>query len=249
MASENTLASTMTDMMTSLMVIFILLLVNFLREQQGEADKTSTQRQALMEALKTNVILEELEKQGVTVELDKNDPLSLVLIIPQNKREPLFQLNHEEPGGEFKRILAAMGPRLVDLINSPEWYTAINSVVIEGHTDRSAAKDAPFFNMQLSQNRSRRVLEIMLDDTVARGGGTARDRFWSITSASGRADRDCDEAMLADDCRRVQFRIRVKSKEQRELAVAATGDQPASAAMSDGGAQSAGVPHEASAGI
>jgi hypothetical protein len=223
MSGENPLANTMTDLMTSLMVIFILLLVNFLREEQRESDKGLSQREELLVTMEEQVI-GDLRKEGLRVERDPNDPLALILIVPQNRREALFQLNAEEPGSEFKHTLAVMGPRLVDLIVSDKWHSEIDSVTVEGHTDRSAAKAAPFFNLQLSQNRSRRVMEILLEDAEERRGMPWRDRFWLMTSASGRADRDCSPQMAADDCRKVQFRIRVKSKEQRERESAAAAD-------------------------
>src|ERR1700739_381109 len=85
MASESSsaaLASSFTDLMTSLAVIFILLLVATTQHTVMASAARNKRTQHTRES-----ILEELQKQlsetGVQVEKDPKDPLSLLMVVPE----------------------------------------------------------------------------------------------------------------------------------------------------------------------
>src|SRR5690349_14956881 len=72
------LASSLTDLMTSLAVIFILLLVAMLNNARQQAEGTKNQvLDKLEKALKI------FQKQGVQVKTDPKDPLGLLVIVPE----------------------------------------------------------------------------------------------------------------------------------------------------------------------
>src|SRR5271170_3900883 len=73
------LASSLTDLMTSLAVIFILLLVAMLNNQRQQAAET---RNLVVSRLQT--ALEKFKQQGVEVKSDPTDPLVLLVIVPED---------------------------------------------------------------------------------------------------------------------------------------------------------------------
>ena len=228
-SQENALSSSLTDLMTSLMVIFILLLVNFLRiEQEGQKelkDNVAGLQQALNDLV--GKLASEKKLEGVKVEKEPNDPLTLVVIVPDLSTGPgLFEFAKADPSPSLVSFLDAFGPLFIGLVASEQWNGEIRNVTIEGHTDHRQSKETPFFNLELSQDRSRKVLERLLkiakDENI-----DVLDRFWGISSASGRADKECDATAEGPEedqrrCRKVLFKVRVKSyleKQLRDLAV------------------------------
>src|ERR1700691_5583950 len=72
------LATSMTDLMTSLMVIFVLLLVATLNNASAEGENT---RNLILDSLKVD--LQDFARQGVRVEKDPADPLGLLVLVPE----------------------------------------------------------------------------------------------------------------------------------------------------------------------
>ena len=69
------LASSLTDLMTSLAVIFILLLVAMLNNALQQTKGTKSQVLS-----KLDVSLKDFQKQGVEVQTDPKDPLGLLVV-------------------------------------------------------------------------------------------------------------------------------------------------------------------------
>jgi len=81
MAASNedaALASSFTDLMTSLAVIFILLLVAMMNNTYQEAENTKSQILSRLEKA-----LRIFQKQGVKVTRDPKDPLVLLVYVPE----------------------------------------------------------------------------------------------------------------------------------------------------------------------
>jgi outer membrane protein OmpA-like peptidoglycan-associated protein len=237
------LASSLTDLMTSLAIIFILLLVVSLNNAQQGIDETreqlraaeknvdDTQRALAAAQQKTettrNQILDALEKalasfakQGVKVEPDPKDPLGLLVLVPEGLLNFEFDKSVIPYGG--KDFLKAFIPRLAATACSDQFKDEINSIVVEGHTDPSG-KDA--WNLFLSQDRSMAVVRESLNVLEgSRGDGkelpNLRTCFLTFLSASGRGSAEpIRDQELVDypRSRRVVFKIRVRSLEQRQL--------------------------------
>lgn len=219
--ADNSLSSSLTDLMTSLMVIFILLLVNFLRVEQGK-EKAVKNNVADLQSEIRKIIGELKDKavEGVEVKVDENDPLTLVVIVPENAGDgELFKKNSSEPASALMSFLGAFSQPFIRLVASENWSMVIRSVIIEGHTDREPFKNDPYGNLELSQNRSKAVLQSMLE-TAAKN--SLQEAFWALASASGRADQECRVSKTSSDleqrkCRKVQFKIRVKSAMESTL--------------------------------
>ena len=70
------IANSFTDLMTSLAVIFILLLCTFMNNAFEESQNTRS-----MILSKLQLQLKEYVAQGVRVESDPNDPLALLILV------------------------------------------------------------------------------------------------------------------------------------------------------------------------
>jgi len=73
------LASSLTDLMTSLAVIFILLLVAMLNNQRQQAAGTKS-----LVLSRLQLALEKFREQGVIVKSDPKDPLVLLVVVPED---------------------------------------------------------------------------------------------------------------------------------------------------------------------
>ena len=231
------LHSSLTDLMTSLAVIFILLLVashnnkqkqlNVRQEQLDDTrsrfeaaqhelhqaqQHTHTTRQNILVALQQT--LDVFAAQGVRAEADPRDPLGLLVLVPEGLLE--FAVNRDTipPGGIA--FLRRFTPKLASTICSETFHGELSTIVIEGHTD-SSGSDA--INLPLSQARSLAVVQESL--TVLNSEPALRTCFLTFLAASGRGSSEpfLDASGKEDRARsrRVVFKIRVRSLEQRQM--------------------------------
>jgi outer membrane protein OmpA-like peptidoglycan-associated protein len=208
--SGSSLASSLTDLMTSLMVIFVLLLVATLNNASAEGENT---RNLILDRLKLD--LQDFARQGVRVEKDPADPLGLLVLVPEGLLN--FAVDRTDIPAGGVQFLSDFAPRLAKTSCSESYKKEISSIVVEGHTDSSGTDE---HNLLLSQQRSLVVVQRTLDIL---GNEAPEDRkcFLDFLSASGRGSK---EAILAangeedrDRSRRVVFKIRVRSFEQKEF--------------------------------
>ena len=205
-ATHDPLASSLTDLMTSLMVIFVLLLLVFMQRHAGV---TAVITDALLKRLQ-----DELRPQGFSaanVRRDARDRYAILVIVPDrlmNFETGKFVL---KPQGEA--FLSSRIPHLAQVLCSPEYRSSVDSIVVEGHSDAQPFSALPFeesqaLNLKLSQDRS---MEVVKKSLVFLGGFPERGCFLEKLSASGRGEQD--QESTADESRRVIFKIRVKTPE------------------------------------
>ena len=227
MSGENTgLSSAITDLAISLMVIFILLLVNFLRVEQKRESSDNVIRNRVSELRQEleniRAILDASSLQGVIIKIDENDPLTLVVIVPESQEKgELFKSNSSQIQPYLRIFLNTFAPPFLELVTKPEWQGAIRSIIIEGHTDDVPVANEEYGNLRLSQERSKEVLQAFLE-LGKLTGVEKRDAFWQLASASGRAEKDCrvgDRPTPEERrrCRSVQFKIRMKSSMEKKF--------------------------------
>jgi|SRR5690242_537763 outer membrane protein OmpA-like peptidoglycan-associated protein len=211
---ENTaLASSLTDLMTSLAVIFILLLVAMLNNALQQAK--GAKGQVLSRFADT---LKDFRRQGVEVQSDPQDPLGLFVVVPEGLLK--FEQGKAEIPASGKEFVQQFIPKLIGTACSGETKGEISSIVVEGHASSEGDERR---NLRLSQARSIAVVQESLD-VLGSGAGSELSAnhkcFVDLISATGRGSAEPVKVVGREDrslSRRVVFKIRVKSLEQRGL--------------------------------
>ena len=126
-------------------------------------------------------------------------------------------------GYEF---LGTFAPKFVSTACSTEIRQGISSIVVEGHAS-SEGKESD--NLSLSQRRSMAVIQeslAVLDNSNRPDAPEDHKCFLSLISATGRGSAEPISVNGEEDrphSRRVVFKIRIKSLEERKEIVAQTG--------------------------
>ena len=241
-SEDSSLSSSLTDLMTSLMVVFILLLVSEAGKQKVEALKLEETDQKLENArkneerfLRTDMnrlnevksrleeFASQLDSLGLRIEESPSDPFTLLIIMPEKSLN--FEFNSAELSEQAQVALARFTEPFIGLLAYDEHVKGqIESLVIEGHTDHRVSPENPFRNHELSQARSLQVLTYMLRQVKqldARASAPFLEEFDHMSSASGRADNDCPEEYASEEqrrqCRKVTFKLRIRSESSRMI--------------------------------
>jgi outer membrane protein OmpA-like peptidoglycan-associated protein len=210
------LASSFTDLMTSLAIIFILLLVASLNNafQKGQ----NTRQNILARLQKELQEFTSQEKDKIEVKIDEKDPLALLILVPEGL---LFATNKADIPQRGKVFMTQFIPKLSKVLYSDEFKEEIGSIVVEGHAD---PRGDDKWNLQLSQDRSMTVvgkcLEIFDSDNMV----DEKDYFLNKLSATGRGKKDpirVNGVVDNDKSRRVVFKIRIQDQKIESLVVAA----------------------------
>lgn len=203
-------AASFTDLMASLMVIFVLLFVATVNN--ASANRTVVQNQ-LLESLRAKLAAKGLDT--ASIRRDDRDPFAIVVVMPDSL---LFERDSSavRPGGQ--EYIRDVMPSLSGILCGPQMSRNIDNVVVEGHTDTTyksnghnmSRDQGQAYNMRLSQARSMEVVKATLQ---ALPDVSQRACFRSMISASGRGQEELLPGVPGDDARqrRVVFKIRVKA--------------------------------------
>lgn len=208
------MSNSFTDLMTSLAVIFILLFCASLNNAQQEGQ--TTRNSVLAEMQKA---LKDFVSGGIEVKSDPKDPLGLLVLVPEDLLA--FKFNHADISPSGESFLKAFIPKLSRIVCLPQFSNEIHSIVVEGHTDSSGTAR---HNWDLSQKRSMSVVRASLNILDQNGGREEKATFLQLLSASGRGSADLITGPSGEEnpssSRRVVFKLRFRSIEQKPLLVA-----------------------------
>lgn len=203
--ADSSLNTSMTDLMTSLAIIFILLLIVYLNHSFQEINKGSAGRKER--------VLKSLLSSNIKAKYDKDDPLSIVFTVSGDELK--FDTNKYDLKPEGQAYLRNFIPNLVNSICKKASLNDIESASIVGYTDSDGDDE---HNLELSQGRALEVLKFALNKTGLNPEN--KECLLTLSSTNGRGERDLlpyysrpgqeNKAMS----RRVEFKIRVKSYEQ-----------------------------------
>jgi outer membrane protein OmpA-like peptidoglycan-associated protein len=219
----------LSDLMTGLMMVFMLIAIVFMIQVQAQTKKTEELKERAEEQAakmrRIAVIYSDLKErlyQDLQAEF-RNDlqkwgaELDRDLTIRFREPEVLFASGKSELGGRFKEILNDFFPRYLRILSGPTYRDSIEEIRIEGHTSSNwivatTPENAYMFNMALSQERTRSVLQFVLFmprrpdiQSWLIGHLTANGLSFSKlrTNLDGTENRDAS--------RRVEFRVRTNA--------------------------------------
>lgn len=203
--------SSMTDLMTSLMVIFILLLVVFANHIGEKGQKIRDKMVADLSG-KTSQFAPSDALRDLKIIESTDDPLSFIVSIDEQSGLK-FESNKSDIMPQSKPKLRDMYVEILDYVCKPEIRKDIDSIQIIGYTDsQPVLSDPKFGNLSLSQDRALAVLKYGL---YVVGINTDKGEcLQDLASINGRGMAE-QKATYAES-RRVEFKIRVKSYEQNK---------------------------------
>ena len=203
-----------SDLMAALMIVFLFIAIVYIRPLANERQKVreiAVAWQASETAIHDALVAEfeaDLERWDATIEAS-------TLMLRFRSPEILFESGKGSLKPRFERILDDFFPRYVAILEP--YSEDIEEIRIEGHTSsdwgRLDERTAYFRNMELSQRRTRSVLEYVL-----RSGAFQTEPEWLVPRltanglSSSRILTDAAGNELGDDSRRVDFRIRTRTR-------------------------------------
>jgi len=207
----------LTDLMTGLMVIFLLIAVSYM--MQVEADAARIKNVAIAYSEIKDALFEDLNREfrkdlpKWKAQLLKND-----LTIRFSEPEVLFATGSSELKPEFQAILQDFFPRYVKILTSAKYRDSISEVRIEGHTSSDwngvgTVADAYFRNMELSQARTRSTLAYVLSLPADQQQIAWLRKYVTANGlSSSRLIMDKNGVEDVARSRRVEFRVRTDAE-------------------------------------
>ncbi len=179
--------------MTSLAVIFVLLLVVFVNALPSAQKPPPAPESPPAEASDDDVraALQHASPRGLALETDPRDPQALRVVISESLLSFEFGQSALPPAAD--RFVAELMPAYAVALCGP-LRDRVAGITIEGHTDDLGGD---VLNLRLSQERAFRVLVRGLEAVLA-SAPTAHACFLELASASGRGKQD----LVYDDQRR-----------------------------------------------
>jgi len=221
--NESQFALSTGDLMAALLMIFVLLLVGTMLKLQDEFEsksKVAEKYKELQIDLYTDLNSEfekDLAKWGA--EIDST------LTLRFKEPDVLFAPGKSVMKRRFTEIIDDFFPRYIKVLQSDKYINHIEEIRIEGHTSSIGKvgmdeEESYFFNMKLSQDRTRTVLKECLNSIKISDSTYQWTKF--RTSANGLSSvkpiGDNNTINGRELNRRVEFRIKTDAEAQiREM--------------------------------
>ncbi|MDR0385235.1 MAG: OmpA family protein [Prevotellaceae bacterium] len=215
--SENQWVS-ISDLMSVLMMVFLFISITYMLNVAGERDKikeVAVTYNKLQNELYDDLMTEFKNDLGEwNANIDKRT-LSFRFESP----EVLFTMGSSTLQPRFKNILDSFFFRYVNILTNEKYKPDVEEIRIEGHTSSEWSFDAPddqayFYNMELSQDRTRKVLEYVLSDIrIEENRGWIKERLTANGLSSSKIVR-INGIEDKERSRRVEFRVRTNAEKR-----------------------------------
>ena len=216
-----------SDMMTGLMMIFLFISILYMNQIQKDSEKRIEERvKETKDSVKQINILTEkyvVDKRTIYEKLKKEFQKDLKkwnaeiiensLIIRFLSPDVMFDPMKSAIRAEFKNILHDFCPRYFALLY--KFRTGIEELRVEGHTSKEwegvSDKEAYFYNMELSQDRTRSVLQYCttIKNIEKNINEWSREKLSANGLSSSRPICKDDTVRCRSLNRRVEFRIQI----------------------------------------
>jgi outer membrane protein OmpA-like peptidoglycan-associated protein len=207
----------LSDLMTGLMVMFLLIAVVYMMRVEAEADRIKEV------AIAYNEVRDELHRD---LEREFQDDLpqwkakivKADLAVQFTEPEVLFASGSSTLRPDFRLILDDFFPRYLRILTSDKYRESITEVRIEGHTssewyDGATDRIAYFRNMALSQERTRSTLQYVL--SLPQSGAHEAWLRQHLTANGLSSSRLVSDTAGREDrlrSRRVEFKVRTDAE-------------------------------------
>lgn len=224
MAKTSPFESSMTDLMISLVLIFMLMLASVMlkikNNNDAETAKSGQTRQELITEL-TDI----LSARNIVVTEDKNDPLALVIVVGENANTLKFEQGQFSLDERDKQFLKQLIPNIMNVLYKETFRNSIDTIRIEGYTNDDGND---WNNLELSQKRALSVLTYSLSSEIKMSNNIEENKLikqFIIDKASINGRGEIDKYLIKDSAgkvnkqlsRRVEIKIKIKSQEERRL--------------------------------
>ena len=233
---ENTFWQAYSDIMASLLLVFILIMTGAIlqimleyEEDKRELDTAIATAESIAEdnrekaaELERIVGIREEIVAALVKEFSNSDAEGRLPIDAQTgaivfDSNLLFDFDERSLKDEGKVFLKAFMPKYIKVLLSEEFEQYVAEIIIEGHSDQVSSY---MYNMDLSMERAFRVAEYALMDTEI-FPQEELDRIRKYITVNGRSESEPiygpDGQVDAEASRRVELQFRLKEDEMIEL--------------------------------
>ena len=197
-----------SDLMASILIIFILLFVYKLVEYQANLTE---KEQQIQELTSTRVkIIEMLQEEFKKENIDINiDPKTGTIKLNESILFDTSKSELKEEGKEFARRFIPIYVKI--LLGNEEVRSQLSQIIIEGHTDDVGSYMS---NLKLSQDRTLSVAQFLLDDKFDYKYKKDLQEYITLNGRSYSEPILDDEGNINRDAsRRVEIKFRLKEEE------------------------------------
>jgi len=206
-----------SDLMAGLMMIFLFIAISYMNNLQLRAKQIRNIAVAYQE-MRDNLYEDLYEEFKDDLPKWKAEIESTTLTVRFNEPEVLFPVNSPIVTDRFKDILDDFFPRYLGILSCSKYRDSIEEIRIEGHTSsewhhRVDTEQAYFLNMELSQGRTRSVLEYCLALVLDQSTKSWTRKYLTangLSSSQLKCNKDGTENR--ERSRRVEFRTKTAAE-------------------------------------
>jgi len=205
----------LSDLMTGLMMMFMLIAIIFMVKVESDAKKVKD----------IALIYDEMKAQlyqDLHSEFEKNlsdwgAELDRDLTFRFKEPSVLFDTGKDSLKPKFTQILNQFFPRYVKILSADKYRSSIEEIRIEGHTSGAwnggaNTNEAYFFNMALSQSRTRSALQyVLMLPQVQEQQLWLKEHLTANGLSSSKLIYHADGTENKDGSQRVEFRVRTNA--------------------------------------
>ena len=228
LVDENPFSLSLGDLMAGLLLIFVLLLSFVMLNLTEEVSRIDEINEKLLEIFTEYVKKRENLYKDLKTEFEKDLP-KWNAVLDREKlsvrfREPkvLFAQGKAEVQFAFKEILDNFFPRYIKILQHSDYINDIAEIRIEGHTSSEwseivSQQDTYILNMELSQDRTRSVLQYVLQIPAISNNRKWIQQYLTANGlSSSKLIANPDGTQNREESRRVEFRVRTNAEKQLE---------------------------------
>lgn len=208
-----------TDLMSVLMMVFLFISITFMENailEKKRIESIATTYNKTQEELAQNLKKEFEQNLSIWNAVVDTTTLSIRFENP----EILFKTGSAELNDRFKNILDNFFPRFLQILTDPKYKNDIEEIRIEGHTSSEwigeiSPKQAYFNNMELSQGRTRHVLEYVLSQIKNEElFNWTKSNVTANGLSSSKIILNSDKTENKELSRRVEFRVKTNAEKR-----------------------------------